>query len=303
MNFIMVNMYNSYYRILTAFLITLLFFPCSAFEVSEFKGKVDTLSIEYHPLTLLESSVKKDMHELLMTKDFKLKNRKGTLNIYGQPYSISANYPNYTNLGVNTGVLFGAGFVALGVLNMLPDGTTAWNKGEILKTAFFKRWGNNVIAGPIWDDDNAVFNYVLHPYGGAAYYMSARSQGFNLWYSALYSLGISTIFWEYGIEAFMEIPSIQDLIITPIAGTLMGECFYLAKRYIVNNDYKLLGSRFLGGLVAFLVDPVNEVIGLFRGNPCRISPSIGNEIAFNCVPTLNTVNGQVNFGLSLNLVF
>lgn len=300
----MENTDRIYYRFYMIFLAVLLIIPCNAVEkISIIEGKVDTLSFNYIHLNSDDLSLRKEMNDVFQSKLFQEKNRKGSLNIYSLPYSVSGNYPNYTNLGVNTGVLFGAGFVALGVLNLLPDGATAWNKGEILKTAFFKRWGNNVVAGPVWDDDNAIFNYVLHPYGGAAYYMSARSQGFNLWYSALYALGISTVFWEYGIEAFMEIPSIQDLIITPIAGTLIGECFYMAKRYIVNNDYKLLGSRFLGGLVAFLVDPVNEVIGVFRGNPCRISPSKSTDIAINCIPSVNTIGRNLNLGISLSMTF
>ena len=301
----MKNTFNSYRIILLLLLIVLYGQPCSSSTRYDLKCIADTVRINYSRINLIESKVDRQISESLLSKDYKLKNRKGCLNIYGEPYSITENYPNYKNLGVNTGVLFGAGFVALGVLNMLPDGATAWNKGEILKTAFFKRWGNNVIAGPIWDDDNYVFNYILHPYAGAVYYMGARSQGFNLWYSALYTLGISTIFWEYGIEAFMEIPSLQDLIITPIAGTLIGECFYLVKRHIVSNDYKLWGSHFLGGLVAFIVDPINEVIGLVRGNPCRISPETGSgsDVEINCVPDINTIGGKLNVGVSLSLVF
>lgn len=187
--------------------------------------------------------------------------------IYDLPYSVTTSCPNWKNLWVNTGVLFGAGFVTLGVLELLPESATAWNKAEIHKKPFFDRWWSNVKKGPVWDHDNVVFNYILHPYGGAAYYMSARSQGCNMFQSFLYGLAISTVFWEYGIEAFMEVPSIQDLFITPIGGLLVGETFYRIKRYIVENDYHLFGSPVLGKAAAILVDPVNEVVNLFRGNP------------------------------------
>ncbi len=197
------------------------------------------------------------------TKDIK----KEIPSIYDLPYSVSTSCPHWKNLWVNTGVLFGAGFATLGVLELLPESATAWNKAEIHKKPIFERWWTNVKKGPVWDHDNAVFNYILHPYGGAAYYMSARSQGFNMFQSFAYAAAVSTIFWEYGIEAFMEVPSVQDLFITPIGGMLVGETFYRVKRYIVEHDYRLLGSPVLGHIAAFLVDPVNEVIDLVRGNP------------------------------------
>lgn len=191
------------------------------------------------------------------------------LTIYDTPYSRTFSMPDGRGLAYNTVALYGAGFATLGILELLPEDATAWNKTVLRKTPLFKRWWIHVSHGPVWDHDNAVFDYVLHPYGGAAYYMSARSRGFNMWQSALYSAAVSTLFWEYGIEAFMEYPSIQDLIITPVVGSVIGECFYFAKRSIVANDYYLCGSRFLGGLVAWFVDPVNEFVGLFDGNPCR----------------------------------
>ena len=157
----------------------------------------------------------------------------------------------------------------LGILELLPEDATAWNKEEIRSTPFFERWWNHVKKGPVWDRDKWYFNYLLHPYGGAAYYMSARSQGFSAPYSMLYGFGISTLFWEYGIEAFNEIPSIQDLIITPLAGAVIGEAFYVLKRSIVAGGYTLFGSKFLGNVVAYLIDPVNEVLGLIYGNDAR----------------------------------
>lgn len=186
--------------------------------------------------------------------------------IYDMPYSLSGNYPNYHRLAANTGVLFAGGFAALTILNLLPDDATNWNSEYEQNVPMTERYLRNVSNGPHIDGDNPIFNYILHPYAGAAYFMSARSQGFNFWYSALYSFGVSTIFWEYGIEAFMEIPSVQDLIITPVVGSLVGEGFYRAKRYIVEHDYRLLGWKPLGYVAAFFCDPVNEFLGYFRGN-------------------------------------
>lgn len=219
--------------------------------------------------------------------------------IYELPYSIHTSRPDYKRMWLNTGVLFAGGLTTLGVLELLPENATAWNKEELRKVPFFKRWSNHVKQGPVWDKDDLIFNYVLHPYAGAAYYMSARSLGFNVLGSFLYCAGISTIFWEYGIEAFMEIPSIQDLIITPLSGLILGETFYRVKRHIVDNGYTLFNSKVLGNIVAFLVDPVNEVIGLFAGNPCRELAK--RKVDISCTPWVNSFNGT-SFGFTLNII-
>lgn len=230
------------------------------------------------------------------------------LSIYDLPYSINTSMPNYRRLGGNTAVLFAGGAITLGVLALLPENATAWNKKENEGVPLFQRYFNNVIRGPHFDSDNAIFNYVLHPYAGAAYYMSARSQGFNLWQSWLYSFGVSAFFWEFGIEAFMERPSWQDLVITPMGGLLLGEAFYIAKRYIVQHDYELLGTKWLGYPVAFLLDPVNECLGYFRGNDAhgwskRHGPG-SRGIKVDVTPQIAPVRGGgAAYGFSMNVTF
>ena len=219
-----------------------------------------------------------------------IKTRKFIPCIYDLPYSWTRSVPNKGRLLANTGVLFGGGITMLGILQVLPEDATAWNKSEIAHTNPFKRWWNHVKAGPTWDKDKSIFNQVLHPYAGAAYYMSARSQGYNVWQSWAYSAFISTIFWEYGIEAFNEIPSTQDLIITPLGGMILGETFYILKRHIVSHDYYLLGSRPLGYVVAFIADPLNEALGYIRGNRAHGSASrrdlSTNEMSMSFSPML-----------------
>lgn len=196
--------------------------------------------------------------------------QKKPVSIYELPYSFTGNSYDWHRLWINTATLSGAFVGTLLVLECLPEDATSWNRAELQDVPLFKRWHNHVVKkGPEWDHDKFYFNYILHPYAGAAYFMAARSCGFNFWRSALYGSIISTVGWEFGIEAFMERPSIQDIFITPIAGSLIGEGFYWTKRWLVDNDYRLFGSLVLGGLLAFLVDPVNEFTGLWLGNPAR----------------------------------
>lgn len=192
------------------------------------------------------------------------------LNIYFRPYSMTTNEPNWGRYWANIGFLAGMMGGTLGVLECLPEDATSWNRRDLQSVPPFKRWFRNVFKrGPEIDHDEWVFNYLLHPYAGAAYFMAARTVGFNFWRSMLTSAFVSTVFWEFGIEAFMERPSYQDLVITPVVGSIIGELFYRLKRDIVAHDYHLWGSRVIGGIVAFLIDPVNEFLDLFRGNPLK----------------------------------
>lgn len=262
----------------------------------------DTLLTARESLAYRNFNIDNSYALAINTDNFKL--NTADINIYDMAYSRTANYPNYKRLALNSGVLFGAGVTMLGVLYLLPEGATAWNKKEIEETPFFKRWWKNVKAGPVVDNDNFLFNYILHPYGGAAYFMAARSQGFSMWYSALYCAGVSTIFWEYGIEAFMEIPSIQDLIITPVVGTAMGECFYLLKRHIVSNDHRLFGSKILGNIMVYFIDPVNEVIGIFAGNNTRKKKEVNQRnVEVVCAPYVNPIGVNSSIGLNLAIRF
>ena len=194
--------------------------------------------------------------------------------IYGRKASWTYSDPWWHGLWINTAVYAGAFVGTLFVLELLPEDATAWNRADIRNVPFYKRWFRNIFKrGPEWDHDLFIFNYVLHPYAGAAYFMSARSCGFNFWQSMLYSAFISNIGWEFGIEACMERPSYQDLVITPVIGSLIGEGFYRLKRLIVDNNYYLLGSPLLGHIAAMFLDPVNELIGLL--SPAHSCRSIG----------------------------
>lgn len=190
--------------------------------------------------------------------------------IYTMPYSMCGSYPNWHRMWINTAVLSGAFVSTLLVLECLPEDATTWNRAELQKDPPTTRWFKNVFKrGPEWDHDKFYFNYILHPYAGAVYFMAARTCGFNFWQSMLYATCISTIGWEFGIEACMERPSYQDIFITPLVGSLMGEGFYRLKRMIVDRDYYVLGSKAIGHILAFFLDPVNEIVGLLSPGTCR----------------------------------
>ena len=81
-------------------------------------------------------------------------------------------------------------------------------------------WLENV-RSPRWDGDAWWINYLGHPYFGATYYVRARERGADPLGAFVYSALLSTLY-EYGVEALFEPPSYNDLIVTPVAGALIG---------------------------------------------------------------------------------
>lgn len=156
-----------------------------------------------------------------------------------------------------TKLMFGLGVGVAGVIWLLPEDVSGWDKSD--PTPLGESWRNNVREGPVWDQDDHLINYVGHPYFGGVYYQSARNSGYNEWNSFFYSFLMSTFYWEYGLEAFAEVPSIQDLIVTPVGGYFYGEWAYKTERKILANGGHAFGSRGWGNVSLFLLNPVDRI--------------------------------------------
>ncbi len=153
--------------------------------------------------------------------------------------------------------VMGAAMMAL--IYALPEDINNWNKEELRNTPMWERYVNNIKEGPVWDHDHWAINYIGHPVSGSAYYVWARGNGLSWKESAAVSVLMSTFFWEYGWEALGEVPSIQDLIFTPLIGSMMGEGAYRLKQKILDNDGKVLGSKKLGNIACVFLDPIGEL--------------------------------------------
>ncbi len=116
---------------------------------------------------------------------------------------------------------------------MMPLSFTMWPEKYWLK--FDEHLVRAYTKPPVWDHDLWVANYLGHPYQGSVFYNSMRSQNMSVLASTANVL-YHTWLWEYGIEALMEQPSIQDLIVTPVAGVFFGELFhYLTLKFAGNG--------------------------------------------------------------------
>jgi hypothetical protein len=111
---------------------------------------------------------------------------------------------------------------SIAILYTLPEEATGWTT-ESKENYSLGQWWDNV-RHPEWDNDDFFFNYVTHPYRGAAYFVRSRERGYDdtasFWYAAALSAS-----YEFGAEALFERPSYQDLIVTPVGGWLLGRYF------------------------------------------------------------------------------
>jgi hypothetical protein len=146
--------------------------------------------------------------------------------------------------------------VAIGVLYLLPESVSGWSDEQKDDYSLSIWWYN--VRHPTWDTDDAFINYVTHPYWGAAYFVRARERGYTskeaFWYSAALSAA-----YEFGAEALFEQPSIQDLIVTPVFGSLLGGHFMGVRNNIRERSaargYRTTGDKW----VWVLTDPLGAI--------------------------------------------
>ncbi len=143
--------------------------------------------------------------------------------------------PDWNGIWRDTGILLGSQFVAAGIIYALPESFSSWSDQQ--KKNSFNNYAKNVVD-PVIDKDEFYINYALHPYWGATYYIRARERGLDKIPSFIYSAAISAMY-EFGVECFFEKPSIQDLIVTPVVGSLMGALLFEPLRDVIKRKAEL----------------------------------------------------------------
>ena len=137
--------------------------------------------------------------------------------------------PDWKGLRRDTGYFLGYQFLVIGALYVMPVSVTNWDRDD----DHLAKWWDNV-THPTMDDDDFYINYILHPYWGATYYIRGRERGLSRWQSVGYSTLLSTLY-EFGAEALFEQPSYQDLVITPLVGSLLGEFVFAPIRSSIKS--------------------------------------------------------------------
>ncbi|RZU02125.1 DUF3943 domain-containing protein [Rivibacter subsaxonicus] len=176
--------------------------------------------------------------------------------------------PDIAGLKRDTLYFLGYQVATVAVLYALPAHMTNFDRDN----ASFDQWRENV-TNPQWDDDQHVVNYLLHPYWGAAYYVRGRERRLDRMQAFWYGVLLSTLY-EFGAEAMFEPVSYQDLVVTPVAGWLLGEYVFMPLRA------SLLAQPTLGTLdrtLLVLTDPLGTLNGLtdrLFGVPTQLSVAL-----------------------------
>ncbi|MGL6268197.1 MAG: DUF3943 domain-containing protein [Chitinophagaceae bacterium] len=150
----------------------------------------------------------------------------------------------------------GTELLCMGILLAMPVEVTKWQPGFL--DAARKNLKRSFTTLPVHDEDGWGFNFVGHPIAGSFYYNSIRSQHATIFQSFVFSFAQSA-FWEYVIEGMAEKPSVQDLIVTPIFGTLLGEASHLATISMRRN-----GFNWLEKITVIILNPFYVVNNGFR---------------------------------------
>jgi hypothetical protein len=173
---------------------------------------------------------------------------------------VETNSRDRDGLRRDTWYFLGYQAAAIGILYMMPESVSSWSDEQKEEYSLSVWWDN--VTHPAWDTDDDYINYVIHPYWGAAYFVRARERGYDnrqaFWYSVLLS---ST--YEFGAEALFEQPSIQDLIITPVLGSLLGK-YFMRVRGDIRERSAIRGHRTTKEKWAWvLTDPLGSLNSQF----------------------------------------
>jgi hypothetical protein len=164
---------------------------------------------------------------------------------------------DWRGIGIDTAFFVGYQAVISGILYLMPESMTGWTEED--KKATVNKWAKNV-KKPHWDTDDLWLNYIAHPYWGATYYIRGRERGFGEFGSFWYSAALSSLY-EFGIECFFEQPSIQDLIFTPVGGTLIGKFVFEPIRENIKAKARL---RWYDHAGLILTDPLGALNSIFE---------------------------------------
>ncbi len=146
----------------------------------------------------------------------------------------------------------GIGFGMMGVLMIMPKSVTRWQDDYIQRAK--SNLSRAFSEPPVWDEDKWQINYIGHPVAGAFYYNTIRAQGASPFQSFLFGAFISTG-WEYLYEGVAEQPSVQDLIVTPVVGSLLGELTHQVTVRMKRN-----GTNFFEKIAITIINPMHVIM-------------------------------------------
>lgn len=89
---------------------------------------------------------------------------------------------------------------------------------------------------PFIDRDHWSWNYEVHPYMGSISYLCYRNRAASPWQS-LAGSALNSVIYEFVIAGGTQPASLNDLIVTPLGGSLLGEGLYQFKKILLKDRY------------------------------------------------------------------
>lgn len=137
----------------------------------------------------------------------------------------------------NIGLLYGVAWIVYPIFQpKLFSGAGGWRD--------YKRNFGQLV----FDKDEPVWNFFIHPLTGSQLYLLFRADG----YSRMGAFGMTTItstLFEFTVEIFTEPASIQDLYQTPVLGSVFGLGLENFSFYLLN------GGTSFGKIIGHLINP------------------------------------------------
>lgn len=148
---------------------------------------------------------------------------------------------------------------------LMPYSYGRWVSKELEEHTTLQSWWSNLKYGWTFDNNGFPVNHFEHPYSGAIYFNSARSNGYGFWSSAPFAVTGSAL-WEYFGE--VQRPSINDQVNTSLGGIILGEMLYRFSS-VVLDDRATGVERVFRELGAGLLDPPRGLTRLLNGDASR----------------------------------
>jgi hypothetical protein len=220
--------------------------------------------------------------------------------------------PRYEKLVTELAYLQVFAIGTIGVIALLPESVSQWtaeDKAFVDAQELLAKHAENIAKGPVWDNDSWAVNYIGHSVAGSYFYVWGRQSGLSWQESAILTTLMSTFFWEYGWEAFAEVPSKQDLIVTPLLGSILGEGTNYLYNKVMENNGKIYDSYILGGIGRALLNPIGEMNILLASTFDAANIEISVDYSYNQdidnYRLRNTIenNGQLQSYFKLNFKF
>ena len=161
---------------------------------------------------------------------------------------------------------FWVAFAEVMAVNIIPN-LVSRSSGQEWAKFSLKSWGNNLTLPWQWDNNAFKNNQFSHPYHGAMYFNSARTNGYNFWQSAPWAL-FGSLTWELFGEVWAPAPN--DLLNTTLGGITLGEMLYRVSSITLKNEATGF-DRVVREVTAGLLNPVRGFNRVVRGEAWKVS--------------------------------